>query len=236
MSKNFYIAPTSQHSGLTTVSLGLVRALQRIGLRVGFFKPITDNNSNDDRSISFARHIVGLNPPPSIAIKDAQAMISRGDKGLLLEHVVANYLKVKDEYDIVVVEGLVANQNEPYTTRLNIDIASNLDSEVVLVSAPKTMNAKELDMHLEVVAGLFASPEDPDVLGVILNKVGDPAQLVHTQHPAQLLQQKDLVDLPCIDFANECEVISDNFQLIGSVPWTVDLLAPRTLDGQAAQC
>ena len=54
-----------------------------------------------------------------------------------LRRVVANYLKMKDDFDIIVVEGLVANQNQPYTTRLNIDIASNLDSEIILVSAPE---------------------------------------------------------------------------------------------------
>ena len=36
----FFIAPTGFGVGLTSISLGLVRALQRAGLKVGFFKPI----------------------------------------------------------------------------------------------------------------------------------------------------------------------------------------------------
>lgn len=230
MSKNFYIAPTASNSGLTSVSLGLVRALQTIGLKVGFFKPITTEESEHDNSLSFMRSIVGIEPPPSMDIAEAQSMISRGDKGLLMEKVVAHYLQIKDEFDIIVVEGLVANPNQPYSTRLNIDLASNLDSEVILVAAPGTMSASELNRHLEVSAGLFASPQDPDVLGVILNKVGDPVKVLSTHLPAQLVQQKELDARPQIEFEKELPIIGKHFDLLGTVPWDINLLAPRTLD------
>ena len=36
----FFIAPTGFGVGLTSISLGLIRALQRTGLRVHFLKPI----------------------------------------------------------------------------------------------------------------------------------------------------------------------------------------------------
>lgn len=39
MAKNLYIAPTSMNSGLTSVCLGLLRALERVGVSVGFYKP-----------------------------------------------------------------------------------------------------------------------------------------------------------------------------------------------------
>lgn len=230
MKKTFFVAPTAEHSGLTSVSLGLVRALQTIGLKAGFFKPVSQEESGDDRSISFAKEIVRIAPPEPISIKDAQATMSRGDKGLLMENIVAKYLKIKDEYDIVVVEGLVANQNEPYTTRLNIDIASNLDSEVILVAQPKNMNAAELDRHIEIVTSLFSSPEDPDILGVILNKVGAPFEKIDSVHPTQHLLPENSAKGDIINYGATCKIFSQHFKLIGSVPWELSLLAPRIKD------
>lgn len=230
MSKTFFIAPTAEHSGLTSVSLGLVRALQTIGLNAGFFKPITQSEENEDRSITFAREIVRVDPPAAITLTEAQTRISRGDKGLLMEQVVEHYLKIKDNYDIIVVEGLVANQNQPYTTRLNIDIASNLDSEIILVAAPSQRSPAELDHHLKVIAGLFSSPDDPDVLGVILNKVGDPTVVAESQTTPQLFADSMPESALRYDYQAECAVITDQFKLIGTVPWKIDLLSPRVCD------
>ncbi len=36
----FYLIPTRQNVGLTSVALGVVRALQHQGFRVGFVKPV----------------------------------------------------------------------------------------------------------------------------------------------------------------------------------------------------
>lgn len=235
MSKTFFIAPTAEHSGLTSVSLGLVRALQAIGINAGFYKPVTQSGDSEDRSISFARRIIGIEPPEAISLNEAQTTISQGDKGLLMERVVENYLKIRDHYDIIVIEGLVANQNEAYTTRLNIDIASNLDSEIILVAAPSQRKPEELDHHLKVIAGLFASPDDPDILGVILNKVGDPTVIAQSQTAPRLTAPHLFADsMPenalQYDYEADCKIISDQFKLIGSIPWKIDLLSPRVCD------
>ena len=43
----FFIAPTGFGVGLTSISLGLVGALERSGLKVGFFKPIAQPHPGD---------------------------------------------------------------------------------------------------------------------------------------------------------------------------------------------
>lgn len=230
MSKNFYIAPTDPHSGLTTTSLGLVRALQTIGLRVGFFKPLSAAKDGNDRSIAFARDIVGVNPPAPITLKQAQIMISRGDKGLLMENVVAAFLNIKNDYDVVVVEGLLSTQSDPATIRLNADIASNLNSEVILVSSPKSMTPIELDRHIELAAAVYSANSATTVLGAILNKVGGPNSAIRASLPPQLLGNEPNEQADTIDYEKACKVIDDNFKLIGKVPWSIDLTAPRTYD------
>ncbi|MDX1452701.1 MAG: phosphate acetyltransferase [Oleiphilaceae bacterium] len=231
MSKSFFIAPTALHSGLTSVCLGLVRALDKIGVRVAFFKPIAPlgvDGQEIDESVHFGRSISRQPSPDPIPLAEAQRYLSKGDQGLLMEKVIENYQQVVKDADVVIVEGLVPDRNEPYTVRLNIDIANNLDAEVILVASPRTMSPKELDEHLQLAAGLFASTEDPDVLGVILNKTGGPKK--HAEH-SMYLSETDLPEISDTpDYRGACTIFSEQFRLLGQIPWDERLCAPRMVD------
>lgn len=69
MAKSLFIAPTELDSGLTSVCLGLLRALDRVGVRVGFYKPVSQparsagESSQEDFSVPFVRARSDLNPP-----------------------------------------------------------------------------------------------------------------------------------------------------------------------------
>jgi phosphate acetyltransferase len=128
---------------------------------------------------------------------------------------------------------LVPDRNEPYTVRLNIDIANNLDAEVILVAAPEQMSCDELDQHLKIAAGQYAAPEDPDVIGVVLNKVGQPDRTGERRLPltTELPKQAQIPDL-----RTQCSIFSEQFRLLGQIPWTPRLSAPRVVDlAQAAE-
>ena len=235
MSKCFFIAPTARNSGLTSVSLGLIRSLETLGLNVGFFKPVSIASDLEESSISFVKTISKIESPTPISLNDAQRLMSHGDKGLLMENVIANYQKVRDLYDILIVEGLVPDNDEPYTSRLNVDIANNLDAEVILVTAPRGMSAAQLDSHLELAAGLFSSPEDPDVLGVILNKTGGP-DANSEQSLAVSVEDNETSEAPASastqasSYQDQCKIFSNSFRLIGNIKWDPSLCAPRVVD------
>ena len=62
----FFVAPTGFGVGLTSISLGLIRALQRTGLRVHFLKPIAQPHPGDmgpERSTELISRTLGLTPP-----------------------------------------------------------------------------------------------------------------------------------------------------------------------------
>ncbi|MBS3804211.1 MAG: phosphate acetyltransferase [Oleiphilaceae bacterium] len=232
MAKNLFIAPTALESGLTSICLGLVRALDRVGVRVGFYKPVgqvsdRDDESSDqpDRSIAFVRARSDLNPPDPVSLREAQRFLNRGDSENLMENIVANYHKAAKDVDVVIIEGLVPDRSEAYTARLNVEMARNLTADVILVSGPQNRTVEELDEWLEFSARLFAAPEDPDVIGVILNKVGEPE---HSEF-APRVANKHVRDAP--DYAKECRVFADGrLRLLGAIPWQPELLAPRVLD------
>ncbi|WP_166261520.1 phosphate acetyltransferase [Marinobacter salicampi] len=233
MAKNLFIAPTGLESGLTSVCLGLVRALDRVGVRVAFYKPVgqtsgeqdTGERDHTDSSIRFIKARSHLEPPAPLSLHYAQRLLNKGKTEDLMEDIVAEYHVAAREADVVIIEGLVPDRSEAYTARLNVEIARNLGADVILVSAPQDRTPEELDEWLEFSARLFADPEDPDVIGVVLNKVGEPEHSEFTPR----INTEGPRELP--DYSSECRVFSDGrLRLLGSIPWQPELLAPRVSD------
>lgn len=238
MAKSFFIAPTAKNAGLTSVSLGLLRALDEIGVRVGFFKPLSQAiYGKQDHSIHFAKAINHLETPDAIHISEAQNYISRGDKGLLMEKISANYHQIKQQYDVIIIEGIVPTQDQAYSTELNKDIANSLDAEIILLVPMSFLSlphsAEQLDRHIHTAIGTFGSVKK-NIIGCILNKVSqtkssDPNDNgLHISENAQPIeiQTKTLT----LDFINYCKEFSDNFKLIGQIPLQSNLQAPRVKD------
>jgi len=232
MSKSLFVAPTAMNSGLTSVCLSLVQALERVGVKVGFYKPFTQSihraepihNSGRDLSVSYIRDHSHLETPDPIPLKKAQQMLAQQQGDLLMEQVVAAFQEQAARYDVVVIEGLVPDRNQAYTARLNVEVVRNLGSEVILVCAPGNRSAREVDEELEYLAGFFAGPDDPDVMAVIFNKVGEPAT-------AELTLEARPRNVCVPDYRNDCQVFrSSRFHLLAEIPWQPELLAPRVSD------
>lgn len=234
MAKSLFIAPTSLDSGLTSVCLGLLRAMERVGISVGFYKPFShsinqgeaQHNNGKDSSVTFVRLHSPLQPPEPMPLKKAQQLLNRGKADLLMETVVGEYQKVAKDVDVVIIEGLVPDRNEAYIARLNVEVARNLGSDVVLVSKPGNGSAAELDEDLDFSARLFSDASAQNVIAVILNKIGEPER-------SGLEPYSSVNEAPVetVDYQNVCSVFRDGrFRLLAEIPWQPDLLAPRVSD------
>lgn len=241
MAKSFFIAPTAKNAGLTSVSLGLLRALDEIGVRVGFFKPITQvETGKEDHSVHFANAINHTNTPQAIDISEAQSYISRGDKGLLMEKIAENFHQVKQQYDVIIIEGIVPTQDQAYSSELNRDVANSLDAEIILLAPMSSLSlphtSAQLDQHIKTAMGTFNSVKK-NIIGCVLNKVSinnhqdaDDNGLhisENAQESINLTPQNDEVNLP---FIKDCRIFSDDFKLIGQIPLQTKLQAPRLKD------
>src|SRR5690625_932841 len=110
----YYLAPTGPGVGLTSVSLGLLHALDRLGTRVGFLKPIAQPGaSGPDRSTHFARSSSDLNPPEALPYSSAEALLRQGRESQLLAEVVGRFQQVATGADVVIVE-----RSEEHTSEL----------------------------------------------------------------------------------------------------------------------
>lgn len=216
--QTFFIAPTDFAVGLTSISLGLVRTLERAGLKVGFFKPVAQPHPGDtgpERSTELVARTHGIQPPTPLSLAQVERMLGDGQLDELLEAIVRLYQQACVGKDVVVVEGMVPTRHASYAARVNQHLAKSLDAEVILVSAPENEVLSELSGRVELQAQLFGGPRDPKVLGVILNKVRS--------------------DEPMADFARRLREHSPllrggDFRLLGCIPFQAELNAPRTRD------
>jgi len=134
--RTFFLAPTSSQQGISSVALGLVRAFQREGYDVGFAKPVADPEAYPDgldRSVHFARALLGLNTPDPIPAERAEEMIRNGNLFTLLEEIVELVEEARGNRSMVVVEGLLPSTTHPLTIDLDIAMGRSLSAEIIPV-------------------------------------------------------------------------------------------------------
>jgi phosphate acetyltransferase len=213
-----FLAPTGFGGGLNSISLGLIRALESAGLKVGFFKPIAQPFPVDqgrERSCILVERTLNLTSPEPLPLEQVERQLADGEIDLLLEDVVSRFQQVAVGKDVVIVEGMVPTRESNYTQRINTQLAKSLDAEVILIAAQGSDSLKRLAERIEIQAQLYGGAKDPKVLGVILNKVKTEEGL-----PAFVDSLKQ--HLPLLGSAE--------FQLLGAIPFSEELNALRTRD------
>ena len=136
-----FLAPSGFGGGLNSVSLGLIRALERAGLKVGFFKPIAQPFPLDhgrERSCVLVENTLNIAAPEPLPLEQVERQLADGELDLLLEDVVSRYQEVATGKDVVIVEGMVPTREFNHTSRINTHLAKSLDAEVILIAAQGT--------------------------------------------------------------------------------------------------
>ncbi|MDF1764354.1 MAG: AAA family ATPase, partial [Oleibacter sp.] len=152
---NILIAPTDVGSGLTTISLALLQTLDAQGLKVGFVKPIAPSYKKLERSTELVRSVLGLTTPDPMPLNKVQQAISNGELDRVLEDVVGLHAEVSDDCDVVIIEGLVPDRTEPYTAKLNAEMAKAMNADVLLVINAENRSVKELEDEIRLEMGIF---------------------------------------------------------------------------------
>ena len=229
----FFVAPTGFGVGLTSTSLGLIRALERTGLRVRFLKPVAQPHPGDEgpeRSTELISRTLGLSPPAAMPLAEVEHLLASGELDDLMEAMIGLYQEAAQDADVVVVEGMVPTRQSSYTAQINQALAKSLDADVILVTTPDGDDMATLADRIEIHAQAFGGPSHPKVLGVIVNKVHGLEQEALAEVPDGRELKSSLKN-----FAQELKAASsrlntDDFRLIGCVPWQDELNAPRTAD------
>ncbi|ELU6184433.1 phosphotransacetylase family protein, partial [Shigella flexneri] len=110
MSRIIMLIPTGTSVGLTSVSLGVIRAMERKGVRLSVFKPIAQPRTGGDAPDQTTT-IVRANSSTTTAAEPlkmsyVEGLLSSNQKDVLMEEIVANYHANTKDAEVVLVEGL----------------------------------------------------------------------------------------------------------------------------------
>ena len=233
------MVPTSVGAGLTSACLGLIQALDFIGMKAGFLKPFMQrelNGSGPDRSSALVARALGRTPPEPIPQERLERLLREDQLDELLESVIELHQQAASAadatQDIVVVEGLVPSEHSTYANQLNAQLAHALNARIIFVgsgdlAAPREL-AEQLDMHSRSFGGVSSTR----TMGCILMRMkGLPAPPVSEQPIAPGAANVTL-DAGLLEELRRHSpaLATDRFHLIGVVPFSDTLSVPRTKD------
>ncbi|UXZ53321.1 phosphate acetyltransferase [Halomonas sp. 7T] len=236
------LVPTSVGAGLTSACLGLIQALDTIGLKAGFLKPFMQNELNGpglDRSTALVSRTLNQRPPSPISQTRLERLLRDDHTDELMENVIELYEQVTQQayrdgsaLDLVVVEGVVPTQHTTYATQTNAQLADALNARIILVGTgdlnePQRL-AEELDMHARSFGGVSSSR----TLGGILMRMKNLPNGQEDDLSAAPGTMKPQLEEPVLNELRRYSpaLATDSFHLIGVVPYSNTLSAPRTLD------
>jgi phosphate acetyltransferase len=127
----FFLAPLARDVGFTSMALGLVQALQRERIRVGFAEPIArpeDPNGSTQLATHFARTLLHIRAPEPLPFSVAEERFRTGHLDALLEEVVSLVDQAGTGADVVVVAGLIPMADLQITAQLNAAMARSLSA------------------------------------------------------------------------------------------------------------
>ncbi|MDK9430713.1 phosphate acetyltransferase [Gallibacterium anatis] len=233
MSRTIILIPISTGVGLTSVSLGLIQALEQKGAKIGFMKPISQPISGEDtldRTTSILYQSPTIDTAKTFLLSEAENMIGQNQTDVLLEKIVERHQILARNNEIVVVEGLIPTRKNSYANSINYRIAQALDAEIILVTAPATDTPVELKERVEAAASLFGGKNNPNLLGVVINKFNAPTD----ESGRTRLDLAEIFDSFQHSHLNTNTVYKlfekSPIRVLACIDWNPELVASRAID------
>lgn len=215
----FFVTSTNFGVGLTSISLGLIRALENKGLKVGFCKPIAqyhDREQLPDYSSELIEKTLGIKSPKPLSRNYVEQQLSDDQLDILLEDAINLFQEASVDKDVIVIEGMVPTVQSNYATFINSALAKSLDADIIMVAAPEEEhgNLEEFIDAIEIQAHAFGGPRNKRLIGVILNKIKET--------DIESFKERLLTTAP--------QLFKEDFKILGCNPWREELNAPRMQD------
>ena len=234
MPTTILVAPAGHGVGLTTACLGIVRALDRQGLRVGFVKPIANRRQIQTSALMT---LVGHSAEPSLDRDVSDELLASGDDQLLMEHVVEVAGRAGQQVDVLVVEAMALEPGVVYATRVNQLMLKALDAELVLVASPRRETPEHVAEQLASAARGYGVLSDGRRVACILNRVcggaGAPRNAsseVIGPACADCQGCGGATEQAALEAAHRAALEAESLRPVAVVPCNTELSAPRVLD------
>jgi phosphate acetyltransferase len=172
LARSLLVAPVADHAALARTCLGLLRALDRQGVRVAFVRPVAQPRADGgpDESAELVAAVTTLRPPEPVTTAQLEELLGEGELDVALEKIVAAWQPVYAESDVVVIQGLSSGPSRLYASSLNEALARALDADVVLAGSwPADTDADGLAEQFAIAAGGYLAGEQARVIGCVIH-------------------------------------------------------------------
>ncbi|WP_426817808.1 phosphate acetyltransferase [Winslowiella sp. 2C04] len=233
MSRTIMLIPTGTSVGLTSVSLGVIRAMERKGVRLSVFKPIAQprlGGNTPDQTTTIIRKNSSIPAAEPLEMSRVESLLGSNQQDVLMEEIIARYHENTKDAEVVLVEGLVPTRKHQFANALNYEIAKTLNAEIVFVTALGNDSPAQLKERIELTQSSFGGSKNKSITGVIINKLNAPVDDQGRTRPdlSEIFDDSTKASVANIDpkqlFANS------PLPVLGCVPWSFELIATRAID------
>ncbi|WP_312112260.1 phosphate acetyltransferase [Pantoea septica] len=233
MSRTIMLIPTGTSVGLTSVSLGVIRAMERKGVRLSVFKPIAQPRAGGDKpdqTTMIIRKNSSIPAADPLKMSRVESLLGANQQDVLMEEIIARYHENTKDAEVVLVEGLVPTRKHQFANALNYEIARTLNAEIVFVMALGNDSPAQLKERIELTQSSFGGSKNKNITGVIINKLNAPVDEQGRTRPdlSEIFDDSTKASVANID---PKQLFADSpLPVLGCVPWSFDLIATRAID------
>ena len=180
MDKAIYIATGEPESGKSLVSLGLMRIILGRTKRVGYFRPIIEDQSGGKKDnhietvLSHFKLDMTYEECYGLTVQEVIQKKIDNKEEEIVDIIFKKYKELEERFDFILLEGTDFSGEAAFVELdINAIIAKNLGVPVILVGNGKGKSEEELISNLHLAYDSFVEKE-VRVLGVIANKVESP--------------------------------------------------------------
>jgi phosphate acetyltransferase len=232
MSRTIMLIPTGTNVGLTGVSLGVIRAMERQGINLNVFKPVAQPRAGGDapdNTTTLVSHNTSIPALKPLKMSHVENLLGLNQQDVLMEEIVALYAENTKGADVVLVEGIVPTSDYPFANELNNNIAKTLGAEIIFVVNMGKDTPEQLRDRIEIARSNFGGIKNEKIVGVIVNKVNAPVE-------EQSLARPDVAEIYHTPKFDDKKITIDDLNahsplpVLGCIPWNMDLSACRSID------
>lgn len=161
--------------GLISVSFGVIRVMERKGVRLSVFKFIVQSRIGGDAfdqiTIIVRANFFITTVVESLKMSYVEGLFFSNQKDVLMEEIVVNYYVNIKDVEVVLVEGLVSIRKYQFVQFLNYEIVKTLNAEIVFVMFQGIDISEQLKERIELIRNSFGGVKNINIIGVIVNKL-----------------------------------------------------------------
>ncbi len=197
MTYSLYISTTESGAGKSLIALGIIDfALKRIK-RVGFFRPVAENDPDESRDEDIELILSHFKLPQSyhasfgVSAAEALQLLREHRPDEIIDRIIAKYKILEETCDFLVCEGTdyLVESTSAFEFNFNREIAKNLGCPVLVVGNAQGHSAEEAISPVRIALDSYRF-RGCEIFGAVLNKAdpglaGDMAAMLRELYGAE---------------------------------------------------